>query len=47
MRAGQGLRTLAGSLPLGNMPMLDVVFLALGLGLFVLMGLYARWAANA
>jgi hypothetical protein len=26
--------------------MLDLVFLALGLGLFGLMGLYARWAAR-
>jgi len=27
--------------------MLDIVYLALGIGLFGLMGLYARWAANA
>jgi hypothetical protein len=27
--------------------MLDIVFLALGIGLFALMVLYARWAANA
>jgi len=27
--------------------MLDLAYLALGLGLFGLMGLYARWAANA
>jgi heme-degrading monooxygenase HmoA len=28
------------------MPMLDILYLALGLGVFVLMGLYARWAAH-
>jgi hypothetical protein len=27
--------------------MLDIVYLALGLGIFVLMAAYARWAANA
>jgi len=27
--------------------MLDLIFLALGLGLFGLMQLYARWAAKA
>jgi len=26
--------------------MLDLVYLGLGLGLFVLMGLYVRWAAK-
>ena len=27
--------------------MLDIVYLALGLAIFALLGLYARWAANA
>jgi hypothetical protein len=27
--------------------MLDLIYLCLGLGLFALMGLYARWATNA
>jgi hypothetical protein len=27
--------------------LLDIVYLALGLGIFALMGLYARWATNA
>jgi hypothetical protein len=27
-------------------PMLDIVYLALGVGLFGLMAAYARWAAN-
>jgi len=27
--------------------MLDLIYLLLGLGVFGLMGLYARWAANA
>jgi len=31
----------------GDGAMLDIVYLALGVGLFGLMGLYARWAANA
>jgi len=31
----------------GDGIMLDILFLALGVGLFGLMGLYARWAANA
>jgi hypothetical protein len=31
----------------GARVMLDLVYLALGIGLFALMGLYARWAANA
>ena len=31
----------------GDTLMLDLIYLALGLGLFALMGLYARWAANA
>jgi hypothetical protein len=29
------------------MLMLDILYLALGVGLIALMGLYARWAANA
>jgi hypothetical protein len=33
--------------PTGGLHMLDLVYLALGIGLFALMGLYARWAANA
>jgi hypothetical protein len=35
------------SKPTGGAQMLDLVYLALGLGLFALMSLYARWAANA
>ena len=35
------------STPTGGIRMLDLLYLALGLGLFALMGLYARWAANA
>lgn len=35
------------SKPAGGLAMLDLVYLALGIGLFALMGLYARWAANA
>jgi hypothetical protein len=31
----------------GDGTMLDILYLALGVGLFGLMGLYARWAANA
>lgn len=31
----------------GDGAMLDILYLALGAGLFGLMGLYARWAANA
>jgi hypothetical protein len=31
----------------GDVTMLDIVYLALGVGLFGLMGLYARWASNA
>jgi hypothetical protein len=31
----------------GENTMLDVIYLALGLGLFALMGLYARWATRA
>jgi hypothetical protein len=31
----------------GDVTMLDLIYLALGIGLFGLMGLYARWAANA
>jgi hypothetical protein len=27
--------------------MLDLVYMALGLGLFALLALYARWAANS
>jgi hypothetical protein len=33
--------------PTGGLAMLDLIYLVLGLGLFGLMGLYARWAANA
>jgi hypothetical protein len=31
----------------GDGTMLDILYLAIGIGLFGLMGLYARWAANA
>ena len=31
----------------GGLAMLDLIYLALGLGLFGLMQLYARWAAKA
>jgi hypothetical protein len=31
----------------GGVRMLDLIYLALGLSIFALMGLYARWAANA
>jgi hypothetical protein len=32
---------------IGGTAVLDLVYIALGIVLFVLMGLYARWAANA
>jgi hypothetical protein len=35
------------SKPTGEHSMLDLIYLALGLGLFGLMQLYARWAAKA
>lgn len=28
-------------------PMLDIIYVAVGVGFFALMALYARWAANA
>src|SRR4029077_9457984 len=31
----------------GGVRMLDLIYLALGLSIFALMGLYASWAANA
>jgi hypothetical protein len=35
------------SISAGEHAMLDLIYLALGLGLFGLMQLYARWAAKA
>jgi hypothetical protein len=36
----------SSSQPTGGRHMLDLIYLALGLGLFGLMSLYARWAAG-
>jgi hypothetical protein len=46
-RAWGELATTPQTRSYGGPSMLDILYLALGLGLFALLGLYARWAANA